>query len=59
MVRGPTHGSLVDAVKLAATPWVPVLVTFSIFEEMAFAVFHSSRDDSVVSSRDKRQRAQN
>ena len=34
MVRGPAHGSLVDAVKLGATPWAPVLVALFIFEEL-------------------------
>ena len=49
MVRGPAYGPLVDIVKLAATPWAPVLVALSIFEELA-ALPHSSRDGSVVSS---------
>ena len=53
------HGPQVDVVKLAATPWPPVLAALSIFEELAFAVPHSSRDGSVVSSRDERQPAQN
>ena len=53
MVRGPPHGPLVDVVELAATPWAPVLVALSIFKELAFAVPHSSRDGSVVSSRDE------
>ena len=54
MVRGPAHGPLVDVVKRAATPWEPVFVVHSIFEELALAVPHSSRDGSVVSSRDER-----
>ena len=58
VVRGPAHGPLVDVVKLAATPWAPVLVALSIFEELAFAVPHSSRDGSVVFSREERQPAQ-
>ena len=58
MVRGPAHGSRVDVVELAATPWAPVLVTLSIFEELLFAVPHSRRDDSVVSSRDEKQPSQ-
>ena len=29
MVRWPAHGPPVDAVKLAATPWAPVLVALS------------------------------
>ena len=52
MVRGPAHGPQVDVVKLAATPWAPVLVALSIFEELALAVPYSSRDGS---SRDERQ----
>ena len=59
MVRGPAYGPRVDVVKLAATPSAPVLVTLSIFEDLAFVVPHSSRDGSVVSSRDERQPAQN
>ena len=59
MVRGPAHGPRVDVVKLAATPLAPVLVALSIFEELAFAVLHSSRDGSVVSSRDESQPGQN
>ena len=35
MVRGPAHGTRVDVVKLAATPWAPVLVALSIFEQLA------------------------
>ena len=52
MVGGPAHGPRVDLVKLAATPWAAVLVALSIFEELALAVPHSSRDGSVVSRRD-------
>ena len=54
-VRGLTdgqrasNGPRVDVVKLAATPWAPVLVALAIFEELAFAVPHCSRDGSVVS----------
>ena len=59
MVSGPAHGARVDVIKLAATPWAPVLVALSIFEELLFAVPHSRRDGSVVSSRDERQPAQN
>ena len=59
MVRGPAHGPLVDVVKPAATPWVPVLVALSIFGEKALAVPHSSRDGPVVSSRNKREPSQN
>ena len=59
MVRGPAHGPRVDVVKLAATPWASVLVALSMFEELFFAVPHSIRDGSVVSSRDERQPAQN
>ena len=59
MVRGPAHGPRVDVVKLAATPWAPVFVALSIFEELALAVPHSSKDGSVVSSRDERQPTQN
>ena len=59
MVRGPAHGPRVDVVKLAATPWASVLVALSMFEEPLFAVPHSSRDGSVVSSRDERQQSQN
>ena len=60
MVRGPAYSLRVDVVKLAANPWAPVLVALSMFEELAFAVPHSSRDGSVVSSRrDERQPAQN
>ena len=49
----------VDVVKLAATPWAPDLVALSMFEELLFAVPHSSRDGSVVTSRDERQPFQN
>ena len=59
MVGGPAHGPRVDVVELAATPWAPVLVTRSGFEELLFAVPHSRRDGSVVSSRDERQPSQN
>ena len=59
MVRGPAHGPQVDVVELAATPWAPILVTLSIFEELLFAVPHSRRDGSVVSSKDDRQPSQN
>ena len=59
MVRGPEHGPPVDVVEIAATPWAPVLVALSIFEELLLAVPHSRRDGSVVSSRDERQPSQN
>ena len=59
MVRGPAHGPEVDVVELAATPWAAVLDTLSILEELLFAVPHSSREGSVVSSRDERQPSQN
>ena len=59
VVRGPAHGPRVDVVKLAATPWAPVLVALSIFEELAFAVPHSSRNGSVVSGRNEREPSQN
>ena len=59
MVRGQAHGPRVDVVKLAATLWALVLVALSIFEELALAVPHSSRDGSVVFSRDERQPARN
>ena len=59
MVRGLAHGPRVNVVKLAATPWAPVLVALSMFEELLFAVPHISRDCSVVSSRDERQPPQN
>ena len=58
MVRRPAHGQRVDVVKLADTPWPPVLVARSIFQDLAFAVPQSSRDGCVVSSRDKRQPSQ-
>ena len=58
MVRGPAHGPRVDVLKIAATPWAPVLVAFFMFEELLFAVPHSSRDCSVASSRDERQPSQ-
>ena len=42
VVRGPAHCPQVDVVKLAsaATPWAPVLVALSIFEELVLAVPH-------------------
>ena len=59
MVQGSAHGPQVDVVKLAATLWAPVLIALSIFQELALAVPHSSRDGFVVSSRDERQPALN
>ena len=59
MVRGLAHGPRVNVVKLAATPWAPVLVALSMFEELLFAVPLSSRICFVVSSRDERQPPQN
>ena len=56
MVKGPAHGPQVDVEELAATPWAPVRVALSIFKELVFAVPHSSRDGSVVSSRDESRR---
>ena len=50
MVRGPAYGPLVDLVQLAATSWVPALITLPVnaFEELSLAASHSSRDGSVV-----------
>ena len=59
MVRGPAHSPQVDVVKLAATPWAPVIFALSMFEELLFAVHQNSRDGSVVSSRDERKQSQN
>ena len=52
MVRGPlaAHGPRVNVVKLAPALWLPVFIALSIFEELALADPHSSRDGSVVSS---------
>ena len=57
-VRGLFGWSKAQHIKLAATSWAPVLEALSIFKELVLAVPHSSRDDSVVSSRDERQPAQ-
>ena len=59
MVRRPAHGPRIDVVKLAATSWAPILVALSMFEELALAVPHSSRDGSVISSRYERKPSQN
>ena len=53
MVRGLARGPRVDVVKLDAIPWAPVLVANSIFKELVLAVPHSSRNGSVISSRNE------
>ena len=59
MVRGPAHGPCVDVVQLATTSWASVRIALSVFEALALAVPHSSRDSSVVSCRDERHPSQN
>jgi hypothetical protein len=55
VVSGPAHGPRADVEELAASAWLPVLMTFSQRKEVSLAASQHLRNSAVVPSWNERQ----